>query len=256
MDVEHVGFWDLRVATADSYRAGRIFIAGDAAHSHPPYGGYGINTGLEDAVNLGWKLAAGLAGRAGPRLLDSYTEERRPVFVSTSREFIEAAIQRDRDFLAAYSPDRDRAAFDRAWQLRREGARVDIDLFEPHYEGSSIVWGPPGAVCSAVGGHAFRARAGHHLAPVRLGSGRNVYEALGADFTLLAFGVDPADVGRFQDAAAALHIPLETIAEDLSSEPERYEARLILVRPDQFVAWASVTAPDDPAAVLRRAIGG
>lgn len=256
MDVEHVGFWDLRIATADSYRAARIFIAGDAAHSHPPYGGYGINTGLEDAVNLGWKLAADLAGSAGPRLLDSYTEERRPVFVSTAREFIEAAIQRDRDFLAAYSPDRDRAAFDRAWQLRREGARADIDRFEPHYEGSSIVWGPPGAVCGAVGGHKFCARAGHHLAPVRLGSGRNVYEELGADFTLLAFGADPADVRRFQDAAAALHIPLETIAEDLSGEPERYEARLILVRPDQFVAWASVTAPDDPAAVFRRTIGG
>jgi 2-polyprenyl-6-methoxyphenol hydroxylase-like FAD-dependent oxidoreductase len=52
---EYLGFWDLRFAIADTYRAGRIFIAGDAAHSHPPYGGYGINTGLEDAVNLGWK---------------------------------------------------------------------------------------------------------------------------------------------------------------------------------------------------------
>ena len=65
VEFEHVGFWDLRFAIADSYRAGRVFIAGDAAHSHPPYGGYGINTGLEDAVNLGWKLAAVLQGWAG-----------------------------------------------------------------------------------------------------------------------------------------------------------------------------------------------
>ena len=256
MDVEHVGFWDLRVAVADTYRAGRIFIAGDAAHSHPPYGGYGINMGLEDAVNLAWKLAADIGGWNGTRLLDSYSEERHPVFASTSREFIESAIQRDRDFLAAFSPDRDRAAFERAWELRREGARADIDLFEPHYEGSSIVWGPPGAACSAVGGHAFAARAGHHLAPVRLGSGRNVYEELGSDFTLLAFDADPADVRAFADAAAALHIPLKTIEDDLSGERERYEARLILVRPDQFVAWTAAEAPDDPAAVLRRAIGG
>ncbi len=72
VEFDHIGFWDLRVATADRYRSGRIFIAGDAAHSHPPYGGYGINTGLEDAANLGWKLAATLQGWAGERLLETY----------------------------------------------------------------------------------------------------------------------------------------------------------------------------------------
>ena len=62
IEFEHIGFWDLRFAMADRYRAGRIFVAGDAAHSHPPYGGYGVNTGFEDARNLGWKLAATLQG--------------------------------------------------------------------------------------------------------------------------------------------------------------------------------------------------
>ena len=71
VEFEHIGFWDLRFAVADSYRAGRLFVAGDAAHSHPPYGGYGINTGFEDAVNLGWKLAARLQGGGGEALLDS-----------------------------------------------------------------------------------------------------------------------------------------------------------------------------------------
>ena len=95
VDVDYVGFWDLRFAIANSYRNKRIFIAGDAAHSHPPYGGYGINLGLEDAKNLGWKLAAALEGWAGPKLLDSYDEERRPVFQSTARDFI-AEGDRDR----------------------------------------------------------------------------------------------------------------------------------------------------------------
>ena len=63
---DHVGFWELRFALADTYRKGRLFVAGDAAHSHPPYGGYGINSGFEDATNLGWKLAATLEGWAGP----------------------------------------------------------------------------------------------------------------------------------------------------------------------------------------------
>ena len=56
LDFEHIGFWDLRISLAQTYRSGRVFIAGDAAHSHPPYGGYGINTGLEDTRNLSWKL--------------------------------------------------------------------------------------------------------------------------------------------------------------------------------------------------------
>jgi len=59
-EFEHVGFWDLRVAVAEKYQVGRVFIAGDAAHSHPPYGGFGLNNGLEDVVNLAWKLAANL----------------------------------------------------------------------------------------------------------------------------------------------------------------------------------------------------
>ena len=93
-ELEHVGFWELHFAIADQYRSGRIFIAGDAAHSHPPYGGYGINTGFEDARNLGWKLAAVLEGWGGPQLLDSYDAERRPVFASTARDFIAKAIAR------------------------------------------------------------------------------------------------------------------------------------------------------------------
>ena len=62
VEVDHVGFWDLRVQVAQRYRAGRAFIAGDAAHTHPPYGGFGLNNGLEDAANLGWKLAAAAGG--------------------------------------------------------------------------------------------------------------------------------------------------------------------------------------------------
>ena len=114
VEIRHIGFWDLRFTLADSYRAGRVFVAGDAAHSHPPYGGYGINTGLEDARNLGWKLAAVLQGHGGAALLDSYDAERRPVFASTAADFIARSIAEDRDFLASYDPETDRAAFEAA----------------------------------------------------------------------------------------------------------------------------------------------
>src|SRR4029079_1596692 len=110
-EFDHVGFWDLRVEVAEKYQVGRVFIAGDAAHSHPPYGGFGLNNGLEDAVNLGWKLASKLKGGVGDTLLESYSEERRPIFKEVAEDFIAKRIRIDGEFLARYSPERDKAEF-------------------------------------------------------------------------------------------------------------------------------------------------
>ncbi|WP_407158939.1 FAD-dependent monooxygenase [Bradyrhizobium sp. STM 3557] len=256
VELEHVGFWDLRFAVADDYRKGRVFIAGDAAHSHPPYGGYGINSGLEDAVNLSWKLAAHLQGWGGAALLNSYSAERQPVFASTARDFIEQSIFTDREFLRRHDPARDRAGFEAAWHERQSGARAEVNAFEPNYEGSPIVWGPPGAASSAIGNHAYAARPGHHLTPAMLSSGRNVFEALGRGLTLIALDAGNA-AERFAQAAAALRIPLEIISDTAGDGRERYAARLILVRPDQFVAWVGDDVSDDadPMRLLQRAVG-
>ncbi|OQW54875.1 MAG: monooxygenase [Proteobacteria bacterium SG_bin9] len=249
---EHIGFWDLRFAIADSYRAGRVFVAGDAAHSHPPYGGYGINSGFEDAVNLSWKLAATLQGWGGEGLLDSYDAERKPVFASTARDFIEKSIVDDRDFLRAHDPEKDRSDFEVAWKERQSGARSEVHAFEPNYEGSPVVCGSPGAVSSSIGSHAYSARAGHHLTPQPLSSGRNIYEALGDGFTLIDLGggrVAP----EFEQAAASLGVPLRVVRDTAAEGREKYGVSLILVRPDQFVAWAGDDA--QPVNILRRAIG-
>lgn len=255
VDIDYTGFWDLRFAIADTYRDGRIFIAGDAAHSHPPYGGYGINLGLEDAKNLGWKLAATLQGWAGDRLLQSYDEERRPVFQSTARDFIERAIEADRKFLATFNPERDRAAFEAEWTARQSGARSEVNAFEPNYEGSPVVFGPPGGACSAAGSHAFKARAGHHLAPHVLASGRNVFDELGDGFTLLSLDTDSALCGAFETAARAGGIPLKVVRDDSGAGRTHYEASYVLVRPDQFVAWTSQGGPVDAQHVLKKATG-
>jgi 2-polyprenyl-6-methoxyphenol hydroxylase-like FAD-dependent oxidoreductase len=255
VEFEHIGFWDLRIATADRYRSGRIFIAGDAAHSHPPYGGYGINTGLEDVANLGWKLAAKLQGWAGDKLLDSYGEERRPVFISTARDFIEKAIRIDKEFLATYNPDINKTEFELEWTARRSGARSEVTSFEPNYPGSSIVWGPPGSSCSAVGSHQFAARAGHHLTPLELGSGQNVFEQLDHGFTLIELDCPAAVVADFKAAAKALGIPLKVISDSGTQAREFYRAGLVLVRPDQFIAWTSNEGTTDASAILQRAVG-
>ena len=252
-DFQHVGFWDLRIDIADRYRQGRVFIAGDAAHSHPPYGAHGLNTGLEDAVNLGWKLAAVLHGWGGPDLLDSYTQERRPVFAGTG-EAITEGIAQDSAFLERYSPHRDRAEFELAWSGRTSG-EVAPPSYEPHYEGSPIVWGPAGSACGVRGRHTFEARAGHHLAPVVLSSGANIFERLAGGFTLIALGGDQDLAAAFQAAATDLGMPLQVIADTPDGQRATYGHRVILVRPDQYVAWTGNEPPADAKAVLRRAIG-
>jgi hypothetical protein len=253
-EFDFVGFWDLRILVAREYRKGRAFIAGDACHNHPPYGGFGLNTGLEDAVNLGWKLAAAVEGWGGETLLDSYTQERRPIFLETGNVMIADGIESDRAFLERYNPTTDRTEFEQAWkQLAAMGGFPTS--YEPHYEGSPVVLGPPGAVCSIHGQHTFAARAGHHLAPQTLSSGQNVFEVLGSGFTLLAFGAEDGTVRAFEDAAQSLHVPLKVIRDTYEGDRQAYEAMLVLVRPDQYVVWAGNNAPAHIPSLVRTATG-
>ena len=191
-DFDYVGFWDLRIAVAETYQVGRVFIAGDAAHSHPPYGGYGLNNGLDDVANLGWKLAAKLKGWGSDALLAELhrraaaRSSRRPARISSR-----PAFRRDADFLARYSPDKDRAEFERAWKDHAGAAAPRVLTYEPHYEGSPIVFGPPGAASAAPAA----------LTPSRpapaITCRRNscppaatCSRSLAPDFTLLAFDAD------------------------------------------------------------------
>jgi 4-hydroxyisophthalate hydroxylase len=251
-DFDHIGFWDLRVMVASQYSLGRMFIAGDACHQHPPYGGFGLNTGLEDAVNLGWKLAARLQGWGGQRLLDSYDAERRPIFEETGEVMIAGGIDQDRRWLERYNPDKDRAEFEAAWADYGLTRMLRPQSYEPHYEGSSVVVGPPGGVCSIHGRMSFKAEAGHHLAPKLLGSGRNVYEELGEGFTLLALD---SDASALETAARDLNVPFKVIRDTYADGRDAYGSHLVLVRPDQYVVWAGESAPPDPAELIARVTG-
>jgi 2-polyprenyl-6-methoxyphenol hydroxylase-like FAD-dependent oxidoreductase len=254
-EFDHIGFWEMRVAVAERYQVGRAFIAGDAAHSHPPYGGFGLNSSLEDAVNLGWKLAATLQGWGGERLLASYSEERHPIFHEIAEDFIAKRIRNDAEFYARYNPSRDRAEFAKAWSARQTDLADRATVYEPGYEASPIVVGPPGGKTTAHGQHTLKARAGHHLPPQPLSSGRNVFEELGRGFTLLAFGADDGAVRTFEQAAGGLGIPFKGVRDSYADGRTRYEAHMILVRPDQFVAWTGDRAPADASALMRKVVG-
>ena len=255
LEFEHIGFWDLRISLAKTYRNQRVFIAGDACHSHPPYGGYGVNTGLEDARNLSWKLDAALKGWAGEELLDSYTAERRPVFESLSKDFLERMIDDFSGFLSTYSPSKNKSEFDAAWQLRANADDEDVTEFLPHYGGSPLVWGLEGDVSGAKGTHSFDARAGYHLAPQPLPDGSDLWEQLGPGFTLMVLGDFPDLASAFETAAEQSGVPLKVIFADDSSLQTAYGAEAVLVRPDQFIAWAGPGKTDNALDILNRAIG-
>jgi 2-polyprenyl-6-methoxyphenol hydroxylase-like FAD-dependent oxidoreductase len=251
---DYVGFWDLRIEVADTYRAGRGFIAGDACHTHPPYGGLGLNTGLDDVANLGWKLAAALSGWGGEALLDSYSEERQPIFAETGHDVIARWIDDDADFLARYNPAVDRAEFAAEWNARTTGDSAP-PWYEPHYEGSTVVAGGKSTSIGVHGEHLFLARPGHHLAPGPLQGGDDVYQHLGPAFSLLALDADDESVAALVRAAAELAVPLTLLREDGGRLREHYGASLVLVRPDQYVAWCGDGAPDDAAGLFALVTG-
>ena len=221
----------------------------------PPYGGFGLNNGLEDVANLGWKLAARLHGWGGEALLRSYDEERRPVFKQIGDEFIAARIAWEGEMINRYDPVREPEAFKENWQkLKTESGPIVLN-YEPNYEASPILFGPPGGVTRARGDYMFKARAGHHLAPRALSSGRDVFEELGAGFALLAFGVEDSTIAPFESSARARRIPLKIVRDTFAGGREDYEARLVLVRPDQYVVWTGDKAPADADAIMQKVAG-
>ena len=246
---QYLGFWDLRIAMADNYRLGNVFIAGDAAHSHPPYGGYGVNTGFEDARNLSWKLAATLEGWGSEALLDSYSAEREPVFRSTADDFIARMIEEDRAFLEDFDPDRDLKAFETAWSGRAVSTKRDVEGYFPNYRGSPIVLGEGGSP-SATGEHSHRARPGRYLPPKE-----DVISRLGSGFALVTVG-DSGTVGpRFDEAANLLGVPLDLVSMPNTRATNEWESSVLLVRPDRFVAYAGSDRDIDAEEVLAVAVG-
>ncbi|WP_346618507.1 FAD-dependent monooxygenase [Blastococcus montanus] len=245
--------WSARMLLVDRYRGSRVLLVGDAAHLNPPWGGHGFNTCVGDAVNLGWKLAAVLQGWAPPALLDSYEAERRPVALRT----IGAAGEQE-SFLAPAFAESDLDDEGTAGQLLRTGLarRLEVKDSEFHslglvlgydYAGSPVVV-PDGRPVPGptLRDYAGSAHPGARLPHAWLPDGTSVYDLLGDGFALLrlAGGGATADLTA---AAERLRIPLRTV--DLTHLPElrpRYAADLVLVRPDQHVAWRGdrITDPE------------
>ncbi|KAB8159446.1 hypothetical protein FH609_029505 [Streptomyces sp. 3MP-14] len=243
--------WTARMQIVDRMRHGRVFLAGDAAHLNPPFGGHGLNTGVGDAVDLGWKLAASLAGWGGPALLDAYESERRPVQERVIREATANMRVLSTELLADNLDAADAAGVE---ARRLAGARIQ-ETKRAEFHALDLVLGlridasPVLPESAADGGGAL---VGARLPHAFLGDGRSLYDLLGADLTLLDLGPETR-AAAVEEAARARGVPLAVVRPPEAERPRlaaRLGARLVLVRPDQVVAWRGDEAPDDAPALL------
>jgi hypothetical protein len=244
----------------DRARDRRVFLAGDAAHLNPPFGGHGLNTGIGDAVDIGWKMAAVLQGWGGPRLLDSYEAERRPI----QTRGISAAAANNR-VLAIDLLDDDveqpgevgerarRAAYHKIQAAKRSEFHALSLVLDLAYEQSPVIVADgPSPSLGDDDDPVSEARPGARLPHVRVSTGRSIYDELGSGLTLLALGDHSLEA--FQRAADDRAVPLRIVRQP-DALRDRYRAGLILVRPDQHVAWCADRIPDDPAALIDRVRG-
>lgn len=250
--------WVRRELVADRYGKDRAFILGDAAHLMSPTGGFGMNTGIQDAVDLSWKIDANLAGWAGPRLLDSYEIERRPVGL---RNVAEASGNLGR----MRSPGRNEALLDptpagealRAQlgreftaAMTREWHTLGIHLGYRYDESPICVSdGTPVPALEPMT-YTQTARPGARAPHVWLKDERSTLDLFGRGFVLLRIGADAPATQPLREAAAQCGVPLTEVTLDEPEVAMAYEKHLVLVRPDGHVAWRDDRLPSDPLRLI------
>jgi 2-polyprenyl-6-methoxyphenol hydroxylase-like FAD-dependent oxidoreductase len=266
LEIEIVGtdVWVAHRLVADYYAKDRVFLAGDACHLHPPFGGFGMNMGIGDAVDLGWKIAARMAGWGGDALLASYEQERRKVhertiseavynYGSVSNQLVRPALEETG--LIGEATRREVADIIQATKVR-EFKTLGVVL-GMRYEDSPIIV-PDGSDPPAD--HFMLYVPSAHpgcLAPhLWLNDGSSLYDHFGTGFSLLITDGDTDSVGPLVSAAARRKVPLKVLVLSDSRLCNRYEAAFALIRPDQHVAWRGDAMPADPDYVLARVTGG
>ena len=256
--------WVASRLIADRYRDRRIFLAGDACHLHPPFGGYGMNMGVADGVDLGWKIAAVLQGWGGPGSLDSYELERRPV-----HDFVMDEAVANHALLGhkLWKPGMDRAD-EHGARLRDEARRLIETAKVREFTTLGVVLGyrytnSPVIVAdgSAPPGQDFlnyvpSAHPGCLAPHAWLHDGTSLYDHFGQGFTLMVTdGVDNAEIDRAREEARRADVPLSILRPREPAVADLYRARYVLIRPDQHVAWRGDAWPGAATRIFDRVTG-
>jgi hypothetical protein len=258
--------WTAGVAlVAERFIAGRVILAGDAAHLFTPTGGFGMNTGMDDTSNLAWKLAGAIQGWGGPNLMQSYEIERRPVAernTSAARELnkhladftMPPAIE---DQTTEGEAAR-RAVGAHLGALGEEFASIGVQL-GARYDGSPIVAAdgapPPDEFDRYRPSGVPGGRAPHYWPGPGRGPGDSLFDQFGRGFTLLRLGGGAPDANPIEAAARRRGVPLKVIDLPGADGRDLYGRDLALIRPDQYVAWRGNAPPSDPDRLIGRLVG-
>ena len=256
--------WTASRLLSNSYRDRRVFLAGDACHVHPPFGGYGMNMGVADGVDLGWKLAAVLQGWGGAQLLDSYERERRPVHEMVLEEAVtNHSMLGNQLWKEGMDQDSHHGA-----ALRAEvGAKIQAAKMREfstlgvmigyHYEDSPVIVGDG----TPAHGHDFvnyvpSSRPGSRSPHAWLHDSSSLFDHFGHGFTLLASKDAPSeaiDQARLQAQTAG--VPLKVIQPNELAIPVLFPKRFTLIRPDQHVAWRGDAWPHASVGLFEKVTG-
>jgi 2-polyprenyl-6-methoxyphenol hydroxylase-like FAD-dependent oxidoreductase len=258
--------WTGHCVVAEHYQDKRVFLAGDAAHLNWPAGGFGMNTGIGDAVDLGWKLAAVVQGWGGTRLLGSYGPERKPVAMTNVKEA--SQMRAGFDNQVAFSSileensaeGEEQRAKAREAILRTRAKEFQNDSpgieFGYRYSQSPIcIPDGPEPPEDDPGNYTPTTWPGARAPHVWLRDGRSTLDLFGKGVTLLVLSSKMTETSGVTLAANRTGLPLEIVRLDETQVTEVYERPLVLVRPDGHVAWRGDSVPDEPSAIIDRVRG-
>jgi len=251
--------WTGRRLVATRFRAGNVFIAGDAAHLWVPYAGYGMNAGIADALNLSWLLAARLQGWADEAILDAYEAERQPITMQVSQFAMDHAQKMIRARGAVPADIEDPAAHGVRAKAGCEAYELNVQQFccaglnfGYYYEGSPIIaYDGDAAPAYTMGSFTESTVPGCRAPHLWLPDRRSLYDAFGQGYTLLRF--DPgADVRPLVEGARKRQVPLALLDVPVDcSRPAAYRHKLLIARADQHVVWRGNHIPPDVDALLQ-----
>lgn len=253
--------WHLTHRVAEHFRDRRIFFVGDSAHTLSPSGGFGMNTGICDAVDLGWKLAATLKGWAGPNLLDTYEIERRPIAVRNLEESnvnLQRALSRTiPEDIVSDSPEGEQLPKQMAENMQRSDVKREFDAPGVHfgfrYESPTVIpdeTPPSDDPFQWIQNSYPGSRAPHAW----LEPGKSTLDLFGHGFVLMCFQGQEG-VEKFEKVCQQHSVPFTSQRINNPEIANLYERAYVLVRPDGHVAWRGNALPDDPSTLIDRIRG-
>ncbi|VWX50024.1 FAD-dependent monooxygenase [Novosphingobium sp. 9U] len=256
--------WFAHFVVAERYREGNVLLGGDSAHQYIPTGGYGMNSGIADAAAMAWVLAARLHGWGGDKLLTAYDLERRPTawwHLEASRRHMGVRIQisglyQEAGDLEAQGPEADARRAELARKIEALGNAENESWgveFGYRYDQSPIVAREPNPPAIDPIVYQPTTWPGARLPHVFLADGESLYDKLGLYFTLVV--LDGTDTSSLEAVATERGVPLDILRLERRDLRPIYERNLLLVRPDQHVAWRGDALPDDTAALLDLVVG-